>query len=190
MPAFGRRTLLATLAATCLAAAGMAGAAAAPTAASSCSHAHARPKAVGIRTASHAVVCLVNKRRHDHGLGSLHSNADLRRAARDHSRRMDGGNCFDHVCSGEAGVLSRLTHAGYLLQGLLSWAYGEDIYWGPGGLGTPASTVRGWMNSAPHRANILSGRFEDIGIGVAWGSPSSAHANAGLYTADFGYRKR
>ena len=190
MGASRSRTSLAAIAVTGLAIAASAGPGAATAAAKSCAHAHARPQAVGVRQASHAVVCLLNKRRHDHGLGSLRGNHDLRRAARDHSRRMDGRGCFDHVCAGEPGILSRLAHAGYLLHGLLSWAYGEDTYWGPGGLGTPAATVEGWMHSPPHRANILDGRFKDVGVGVAWGSPNDARDHAGLYTADFGYRRR
>ena len=141
---------------------------ASPAAAHPCAHAHASPKAVGTGQASHAVICLLDKRRHDHGLGSLRANRDLRRAAREHSRQMDGHRCFEHVCPGEPGIASRLLHSGYLLKGLLSWAYGEDIAWGGARYGTPASIVRAWMNSPPHRENILSGRFEDVGVGVAW----------------------
>ncbi len=104
---------------------------------------------------------------------------------------MDGHGCFDHVCPGESGIISRLTQAGYLLQGLLSWSYGEDIHWGPGhAYGTPAATVRGWMRSPAHRANILNGNFRDIGVGIAWGTPSNGHGDGGIYTADFGYRRR
>jgi uncharacterized protein YkwD len=184
-----RRIMVAAAAAVTLVVAS-AGVGTTPAAASSCSHAHANPKAVGTKKAAHAVVCLLDKRRHHYGLSSLHANTDLGRAARDHSRRMDGRGCFDHVCPGEPGIVSRLTRVGYLLQGLLSWAYGEDIYWGPDRLGSPLAAVRGWMHSPPHRANILNGRFHDIGVGVAWGSPSNPHEHAGLYTADFGYRHR
>ncbi len=80
---------------------------------------------------------------------------------------------------------------GYLLQGLLSWAYGEDIYWGPRhAWGTPAATVRGWMHSPAHWANILNSHFRDIGVGIAWGTPSNGRGDGGIYTADFGYRRR
>jgi uncharacterized protein YkwD len=42
------------------------------------------------------------------------------------------------------------------------------------------------MNSPPHRANILSGSFRSIGIGVASGTPVGG--GGGTYTTDFGRR--
>jgi uncharacterized protein YkwD len=44
--------------------------------------------------------------------------------------------------------------------------------------------VRGWMNSAGHRANILAPSFRLIGIGIAKGTPSGS-AGA-TYATDFG----
>ena len=44
--------------------------------------------------------------------------------------------------------------------------------------------VGAWMHSAPHRANILDGRFTMIGIGVALGSP--AGGGGATYSTDFG----
>jgi uncharacterized protein YkwD len=43
-----------------------------------------------------------------------------------------------------------------------------------------------WMDSPPHRANILSSSFRAIGIGIALGTPSGG-AGA-TYTTDFGRR--
>ena len=47
-----------------------------------------------------------------------------------------------------------------------SWWLGENIGWGSGSLAEPAAIVRAWMHSPPHRANILSRHFRDIGIGI------------------------
>jgi uncharacterized protein YkwD len=71
-----------------------------------------------------------------------------------------------------------------------AWSLGENIAWGTGSLGTPAQTVRAWMRSPGHRANILSRRFRDIGIGIALGAPAEVHASAGAatYTTDFGVK--
>jgi uncharacterized protein YkwD len=184
------RAITIALAALVLTFAAAAAVRASPAAAHPCAHAHANPKAAGTAQASRAVVCLLNKRRQDHGLSSLRANRDLRHAAGYHSRQMDGHGCFDHVCPGEPGIVSRLLHSGYLLKGLLSWAFGEDIAWGASRYGTPASIVGAWMQSPPHRENILSSRFEDVGVGVAWGTPSNGHGDGGFYTADFGYRRR
>ena len=43
------------------------------------------------------------------------------------------------------------------------------------------------MNSPGHRANILSGSFRAIGIGIAAGTPYGGGGGA-TYTTDFGRR--
>ena len=65
-----------------------------------------------------------------------------------------------------------------------SWTIGENIGWGGGSLATPRSMVRGWMNSAGHRANILSRGFRMIGIGIANGAPNGG--SGATYATDFG----
>jgi uncharacterized protein YkwD len=47
--------------------------------------------------------------------------------------------------------------------------------------------MQSWMNSAPHRANILTRGFRAVGIGVAAGVPGAA-SGGGTYTTDFGFR--
>ena len=48
--------------------------------------------------------------------------------------------------------------------------------------------MQSWMNSAPHRANILTPGFRAVGLGVAPGVPGRAGAAGGTYTTDFGFR--
>ena len=68
-----------------------------------------------------------------------------------------------------------------------SWSLGENIAWGGAALAEPAAIVRMWMHSPPHRANILSRRFREIGIGVAVGVPlRGARYRGATYTTDFG----
>jgi uncharacterized protein YkwD len=67
-----------------------------------------------------------------------------------------------------------------------AWSLAENIAWGTGSLATPAQIVRGWMNSPGHRANILNGRFRDIGVGVALGAPAGGVRDGATYTTDFG----
>jgi uncharacterized protein YkwD len=70
------------------------------------------------------------------------------------------------------------------------WWLGENIGWGSGSAADPYALVRMWMKSPPHRANILSSHFREIGIGIAVGIPvRGAHASAqggATYTTDFG----
>lgn len=151
-----------------------------------CKHKNGEPGEIGTREAERAVVCLINRKRANHGERKLEVNGDLGQAAGKHSRYMKRHGCFSHQCRGEPDLGSRLRRSGYLKRG--SAGYGENIAWGGGGLGTPRNIVESWMRSSGHRANILDRDFEHIGIGVVWGSPSNPRADAGLYTADFGYR--
>jgi uncharacterized protein YkwD len=140
------------------------------------------------KQARKSVLCLVNRERADAGLGALKRSKKLERAAQKHTNRMRGTGCFDHECPGEADLGSRLDAVGYLGGGLLSWLYAENIAWGRDWRGTPSAIVDAWMDSPPHRANILSGNLRDIGVGFAKGTPTSTKANGGLYTQDFGHR--
>jgi uncharacterized protein YkwD len=45
---------------------------------------------------------------------------------------------------------------------------GENILVGPGSF-SPAQMETAWMNSPEHRANILNGRFTQVGVGIAFG---------------------
>jgi uncharacterized protein YkwD len=83
--------------------------------------------------------------------------------------------------------VARIMNARYVRPGG-SWALAENIAWGTGYLATPAQIVRGWMNSSGHRANILNGRFRDIGVGIALGAPTGGRRarDGATYTTDFG----
>ena len=148
------------------------------------------PRKLSKQHARSAVLCLVNRRRSKHGLATLKRNRKLQQAAQRHSERMEGGNCLAHQCYGEASLDGRLRDVGYLVGGLSSWMYGENVGWGMKRRGTPRAMVNGWMSSPAHRAMVLNGQFEEAGVGFADGSPSNAHANAGVYTVDFGVRRR
>jgi uncharacterized protein YkwD len=152
-------------------------------------YANAKPRKVSKQHARSSVICLINRRRSNHGLAPLKRHRKLQTAAQRHTERMEGGNCFAHQCYGEASLDGRLADVGYLTGGLTSWTLAENVGWGLKRRGTPRAIVNGWMKSAPHRATILSGTFRDIGVGFADGTPSDAHGNGGVYTVDFGVRR-
>lgn len=158
-----------------------------PAVAAGCPGAHAAPSASPAK-ASAATLCLLNRERRAHGLRPFHVNRALAHAARGHSRDMARRNFFDHTAPGNVTFADRIQRANYRPRG--SWSVGENIAWGSGSLATPASIVRGWMNSPGHRANILNRGFRAIGVGVARGVPYAASAavdrSGGLYTTDFG----
>ena len=135
-----------------------------------------------------AVLCLINRERSARGLSKLDRDRKLQRAAQRHNDVMQNRSCFSHQCPGEGSLTSRLQSVGWLLGGLSAWAYGENIAWASGGSGTPKNMVRSWMNSPGHRANILSGRFNEIGIGYGKGTISNKNTNGAVMTTDFGWK--
>jgi uncharacterized protein YkwD len=72
------------------------------------------------------------------------------------------------------------------LSGARGWYVGENIAYGSGDRSSPRSIGSAWMNSPPHRANILRASFREIGIGLASGTPVGVRG--ATYTTDFGQR--
>lgn len=155
-------------------------------AADACSeHGNMLPDRLSIEQAQKAVRCLINKERGN----NLGRDRKLGRAAQYHSRYMRNHTCFSHRCGGEPSLEGRLRKFNYLVGGLSFWMYGENIAYGLRNDGTPRDIVQGWMRSPGHRANILNGRFREMGVGFMHGSPSNPDAPGGLYTVDFGVRR-
>jgi len=148
-----------------------------------CSASHAKVRAAAIRRSRDATLCLLNRVRTRHGLAPLRLNAKLSRAARRHSRDMVRHRYFAHNSRDGRSPFDRMRATHYVPRNA-SWWLGENIAWGSRSLGAPAAIVRAWMHSPPHRANILSRRFRDIGIGIVVGAPIGG-AGA-TYTTDFG----
>jgi uncharacterized protein YkwD len=92
--------------------------------------------------------------------------------------------CFEHKCPGEPDLGDRLEK--YLGDSGGGW--GENIAYGTHEFGTPRYIVNSWMKSEGHRHNILDPDFEDIGVGVVWGTPNPKFDEGGTFTTDFGYR--
>lgn len=156
---------------------------AAEPASAACSDAGTAPSASNLAGVKAATLCLLNERRAQAGLPALASDRLLEDAATRYSARMVAERFFAHEAPDGTGMTDRLRASGYL-TGSSGWTIGENIAYGSGSYATAASIVQMWMESPGHRANILSGRFRAIGIGIATGTPRSA-AGA-TYTTDFG----
>jgi uncharacterized protein YkwD len=148
-----------------------------------CSASHATVRAATIRRARDATLCLLNRVRAEHGVPPLHPNAKLSNAARRHSRDMVRHRYFAHDSRNGRSPFERMLALHYVPRHA-SWWLGENIGWGSGSLAEPIAMVRAWMHSPPHRANILSRHFHDIGIGIAPGAPVGG--GGATYTTDFG----
>jgi len=92
---------------------------------------------------------------------------------------------FSHTSLTGASFVDRIRRTGYL-SGVRSWAVGENIAYGSGTRATARAIGTAWMNSAGHRANILSSTYRAIGIGIARGMPVGP--GGATYTTDFGRR--
>jgi len=114
-----------------------------------------------------SVVELTNTERWNNGmLPPYKQNDQLHAAADGHSQDMESQNFFAHcnLVNGDS-PWDRIAAAGYSMN-----AAAENI---AAGQTSPASVVGGWMNSAGHRANILSSSYREIGVGYdyAGGGP-------------------
>jgi uncharacterized protein YkwD len=137
---------------------------------------------------STALLCLLNQERDKRGLGRLAARPKLAQAATGHSESMRSAGYFSHDSPNGESFIDRIQGTGYT-NGASYWALGENIGWGSDGLGTPQALDTAWMNSPPHRANILSRRFNQAGVGVAWGSPFGPDPRGVVITTDFGIVK-
>jgi uncharacterized protein YkwD len=87
-------------------------------------------------------------------------------------------NYFSHdTKGGNEDACERIRRYGY------SWREcGENI----GYNSTPERMFDAWMSSSGHRANILNGRFREVGIGAYTGDYGGYQTT--MYTVDFGVR--
>ena len=79
--------------------------------------------------------------------------------------------------------MATFRRAGYLP----ARALGENLAWGQAELGSPLQTLAAWLESPPHRANLLSGRWRDLGIAVQQGR-IFGHDDVSLWVMEFGRR--
>jgi uncharacterized protein YkwD len=175
-------------AALAAAALGLLAPAAAPApAAAACKHRYAHPAETSPAKIKAATLCLLNRQRAAHDRRKLRPNRRLARAARAHARDMVRRDYFSHTAPGGVSFVDRILRQDYV-RPRQGWALGENLAWGSYRLATPKAIVRSWMRSPGHRANILSRRFREIGIGVVRGAPQPGTEHAATYATSFGTR--
>jgi len=103
----------------------------------------------------------VNRLRRAHGLESLDFDEELLEVARAYSRRMAEEKFFSHADPEGRSVRERVNEAG------ISWRMvGENLAYSNGYINPVAASLRGWMESAPHKRNLLEVGFQQTAIGV------------------------
>jgi uncharacterized protein YkwD len=152
----------------------------------SCGAVDAEPSAATLGETSQSILCLLNVERTSRGLARLTMNSRLTRAAKGHSDDMVQHVYFAHDAQNGGSMLDRIKAAGYL-KSRSSFTVGENIGWGSGTLAAPRSLVKAWMNSPPHRANILQSKFRELGVGLTLGAPAAGITGTAITaTTNFG----
>lgn len=117
------------------------------------------PSIDDVKALEQKVIDLVNQQRAWNGLPALKANWELSRVARYKSQDMINKHYFAHQSPTYGSPFNMMESFGIRFS-----AAGENIAYGQR---TPQEVMNGWMNSPGHKANILSGVYNQIGVGVA-----------------------
>jgi uncharacterized protein YkwD len=131
----------------------------------------------------------INAIRASRGRRPLRVSRQLSAAAAFHTNQMGLRGFFEHESANGAEFWKRIERFYPVLPGR-SWSVGENIVWGAPDL-SAAGAVREWMNSPPHRENLLSREWREIGLGGAHFESAPGTYRGGpvtIVTADFGTR--
>ena len=90
---------------------------------------------------------------------------------------------FSHTPCGAA-LTSDGQAAGYRYS-----TFGENLFAGTWGHYSARDVVNAWLNSPPHRANMLNGRFRDFGAAPVRATGLLDAGDAVVWTATFGARR-
>jgi uncharacterized protein YkwD len=131
----------------------------------------------------------INKLRHSKGLTKLKMNAALSLAALGHSQSMAQHGFFRHDGWDGSPFWTRIKPT-YRPQHGKYWSVGENLVWGAPDLFADEA-VEIWMNSPPHRENLLKPSWREVGLGAVHvlHAPGVYRArDVTILTADFGVR--
>jgi uncharacterized protein YkwD len=129
-----------------------------------------------------AMYCGINIVRRTYGLGFVRGNVPLNRSSvmKADAVRKCG---FTHTPCGMS-FANTFKKAGYLP----ARSFSENLAWGQGELGSPLHTLQLWLNSPPHRKNLMSRRWKDLGIAFERGRMFGRDGVA-LWVMQFGRRR-
>jgi uncharacterized protein YkwD len=131
----------------------------------------------------------INAIRARRGRRPLRVSRQLSAAAAFHTNQMGLRGFFEHESANGAEFWKRIERF-YPVLPRRSWSVGENIVWGSPDL-SAAAAVREWMTSPPHRENLLSREWREIGLGGAHFDSAPGTFRGGpvtIVTADFGTR--
>jgi uncharacterized protein YkwD len=132
----------------------------------------------------------INGFRAAHGLTRLRVSRSLAAAAAFHSLEMARGGFFSHD-SADGSSFSQRIGRFYAARGFRRWSVGENLVWGGPDL-SAGQAFHLWLASPPHRANLLTPRWREIGLAAVHSTdaPGVYGGPATIVTADLGQRYR
>jgi uncharacterized protein YkwD len=131
----------------------------------------------------------INSLRGARGLRPLRISRGLTAAATYHTNQMGLRGFFEHESANGAAFWKRIERFYPALAGR-GWSVGENILWGSPDI-SPASAVREWLQSPPHRENLFSREWREVGIAaIHFASAPGEYGGrpVTIVTADFGTR--
>jgi len=141
--------------------------------------------AVPVAPMDRAIVGAINVVRREDGLAPVRLSQTLSQVALGHTRDMLSHQLMTHAASDGTSFAVRMARR-------LTRRYsrvGETIFWqAVEASPTADSIVEAWMESPPHRAQLLDARYRAVGIGSSTGDYRGTDTLA--VTADFGVRRR
>jgi uncharacterized protein YkwD len=137
-----------------------------------------------------AVAAQMNAIRAQHGLRPLRVSVRLNEAAGEHTVEMARRGYFSHTSADGTAFWKRIQRF-YASGGFRYWSVGENLLWSSPDVDA-GGTVRMWLQSPEHRANLLSSQWREMGISVVH-VPRAGGVYSGravtIVTSDFGVRR-
>ena len=146
--------------------------------------------AVSVGSLSRDVLTQVNAVRTSHGLAPVRLSASLNAAAAQHSNEMARVGYFAHESANGAAFDKRLARF-YPMGSSHYWSVGENLVWAAPDL-SAEEALKLWMSSPPHRKNLLTSRWREIGISAVHADSAPGSYGGGpatIITTDFGVRR-
>ena len=140
--------------------------------------------ATSASTAEAMIIGWVNTARANAHLAPLRGDAKLADLAGLRASRMASSNTLSHTVGGNLAV--QLDY-----RDVQWYAYGETIGWSTSAWTVDAAKAlyRMWMNSAPHRALLMSNRLNYIGLGLAYRSSNNKTFGSAVLTESVDHTK-
>jgi uncharacterized protein YkwD len=135
------------------------------------------------------ILARLNATRAAHGLRPLAASDGLENAAVSHSRDLIQAGVFQHDSPDGTSFVQRLKHF-YTPSGYASWMAGENILYNTANIDADTA-IRAWLDSAPHRENMLNPDWREVGIGSVHASTAGGTFGGEptwVITMDFGTR--